>query len=58
MTPRLFRDCCRHNSIRVTTHIYDEAMSAEKQKAHQKGFRQADRTVMRTASEGGIAASA
>ena len=42
--------------------IYDEAMSAEKQMARQKVLRlvtrKRDRTVMRTASENTVAASA
>jgi site-specific recombinase XerD len=60
--PKVVQGLLRHNSIRVTMDIYDEAVSAEKQMAHQKVLRlvtrKQDRTVMRTASERGIAASA
>jgi hypothetical protein len=62
LEPGCFVGLLRHNSIRVTMDVYDEAMSAEKQMAHQKVLRlvtrKLDRTVMRTASEKGVAASA
>jgi hypothetical protein len=51
----------RHNSIKVTMDIYDEAMSDEKQMAHRKVLRlvtrKEDRAVMRTASGTGVPAS-
>ena len=60
--PKVVQGLLRHNSIRVTMDIYDEAVSAEKQIAHQKVLRlvtrKQDRTVMRTASEKGVAATA
>jgi integrase len=37
--PKVVPGLLRHNSIRVTMDIYDEAMSAEKQMAHQKVLR-------------------
>jgi hypothetical protein len=52
----------RHNSIKVTMDVYDEAMSDEKQVAHRKVLRlvtrKQSRTVMRTASESEVAVSA
>lgn len=60
--PKVVQGLLRHNSIKVTMDIYDEAMSDEKQMAHRKVLRpvtrKQDRTVTRTASETGIPASA
>ena len=60
--PKVVQGLLRHNSIKVTMDIYDEAMSDEKQSAHRKVLRlvtrQRDRTVIRTASETGTTASA
>ncbi len=60
--PKVVQALLRHNSIKVTMDVYDEAMSDEKQIAHQKVLRlvtrKQERTVMRTASERGVAASA
>jgi site-specific recombinase XerD len=60
--PRVVQGLLRHNSIKVTMDIYDEAMSDEKQMAHRKVLRlvtrKQDRTVTRTATETGTSASA
>jgi integrase len=60
--PKVVQGLLRHNSIKVTMDIYDEAMSDEKQMAHRKVLRlvtrKQDRTVTRTASETWIPASA
>ena len=59
--PKVVQGLLRHNSIKVTMDIYDEAMSDEKQMAHRKVLRlvtrKQDRTVMRTASGTGVPAS-
>jgi hypothetical protein len=59
--PKIVQGLLRHNSIKVTMDLYDEAMSDEKQMAHRKVLRlvtrKQDRTVMRTASGTGIPAS-
>jgi integrase len=59
--PKVVQGLLRHNSIKVTMDIYDEAMSDEKQMAHRKVLRlvtrKQDRTVMRTASGTGAPAS-
>ena len=59
--PKVVQGLLRHNSIKVTMDIYDEAMSDEKQMAHRKVLRlvtrKQDRTVMRTASATGVPAS-
>ena len=56
--PRVVQGLLRHNSIKVTMDIYDEAMSDEKKMAHRKVLRlvtrKQDRTVMRTVSELGF----
>jgi integrase len=60
--PKVVQALLRHNSIKVTMDVYDEAMSDEKQVAHRKVLRlvtrKQTRTVMRTASESGVAVSA
>jgi integrase len=60
--PKVVQGLLRHNSIKVTMDIYDEAMSDEKQMAHRKVLRlvtrKQRRTVIRTAAETGIPASA
>jgi integrase len=60
--PKVVQGLLRHNSIKVTMDIYDEAMSDEKQMAHRKVLRlvtrKQDRTVTRTATETGTSASA
>jgi integrase len=60
--PKVVQALLRHNSIKVTMDVYDEAMSIEKQVAHRKVLRlvtrKQTRTVMRTASESGVAVSA
>jgi integrase len=52
--PKVVQGLLRHNSIKVTMDIYDEAMSDEKQMAHSKVLRlvtrKQTRTVMRTAT--------
>lgn len=59
--PKVVQGLLRHNSIKVTMDIYDEAMSDEKQMAHRKVLRLVTRkqehTVMRTASGTGVPAS-
>jgi hypothetical protein len=59
--PKVVQGLLRHNSIKVTMDIYDEAMSDEKQMAHRKVLRlvtrKQERTVMRTASGTGVPAS-
>ncbi len=60
--PKVVQALLPHNSIKVTMGVYDEAMSDEKQVAHRKVLRlvtrKQTRTVMRTASETGVAVSA
>jgi integrase len=59
--PKVVQALLRHNSIKVTMDVYDEAMPDEKQIAHQKVLRlvtrKQDRTVIRTAAETGVIAS-
>ncbi|HLY61357.1 MAG TPA: tyrosine-type recombinase/integrase [Terriglobia bacterium] len=59
--PKVVQALLRHNSIKVTMDVYDEAMSNEKQIAHRKVLRlvtrKRNRTVTRTASQAGVAAS-
>jgi hypothetical protein len=59
--PKVVQGLLRHNSIKVTMGIYDEAMSDEKQMAPRKVLRlvtrKQDRTVMRTALGTGVPAS-
>ncbi len=60
--PKVVQGLLRHNSIKVTMDIYDEAMSDEKQMAHRKVLRlvtrKQRRTVIRTATETGVPVSA
>ena len=61
--PKVVQALLRHNSIKVTMDVYDEAMAKkEKQAAHRKVLRlvtrKQNRTVMRTASAVGVAVSA
>jgi integrase len=60
--PKVVQGLLRHNSIKVTMDIYDEAMSEEKQMAHRKVLRlvtrKQNRAVIRTAPETGVPVSA
>lgn len=58
--PKVVQALVRHASVKFTLDVYDEAVSEEKQNAHEKvlhlvtsGAREQERTVMRTAAEGG-----
>ncbi len=59
--PKVVQALLRHNSIKVTMDVYDEAMSKEKQVAHRKVIRlvtrMQNRTVMRTAAAARVAVS-
>jgi len=59
--PKVVQALLRHSSIKVTMDVYDQAMSKEKHIAHQKVLRlvtrKQNRTVIRTATETGVAVS-